>query len=127
MSLTSVVVAVIVLCDGYTQESGACPARHVRAARAPRPAGSRPAAGRRAAAGLAGRAAPQLREGGMQVHARRAARAVCVSAGRRPSGVCARGAGRGSPLAVEISRRLREVLGEISAINLELLARRELE
>jgi hypothetical protein len=28
---------------------------------------------------------------------------------------------------VEISRRLREVLGEISAINLELLARRELE
>jgi len=28
---------------------------------------------------------------------------------------------------VEISRRLREVLGQISAINLELLARRELE
>jgi Family of unknown function (DUF6788) len=28
---------------------------------------------------------------------------------------------------VEISRRLREVLGEISQINLELLARRELE
>ena len=28
---------------------------------------------------------------------------------------------------VEISRRLREVLGEISAINLELLARRELD
>jgi hypothetical protein len=28
---------------------------------------------------------------------------------------------------VEISRRLRDLLGEISAINLELLARRELE
>ena len=28
---------------------------------------------------------------------------------------------------VEISRRLREVLGEISQVNLELLARRELE
>src|SRR6266568_3591134 len=99
MSLTSAIIPAIVLCDEYAQERGACPAQHHRAARTPRPPGRRAAAGRRAASRRAGRAAPQLREGGMQVHPRTAARAVCVSAGRRPSDVRARGAGRSGPLA----------------------------
>ena len=90
-----------VLCDESTQkcERGAERTQHIRAALAPRRAGGRGAAPRRAADGRAGRTAPQLREGGIQVHARRAARAACVSAGRRPSGGCARGAGRSGPLA----------------------------
>ena len=57
----------------------------------------------------------------------RAARAVCVPAGGGPSGLRAGGAGGDGGAAVEVSGQLRDLLEQISAINLELLARRELD
>ena len=63
----------------------------------------------------------------MPVHSWRAARAVCVPAGRRAPGLCAGRAAEAVRAQVETSRRLRGMLEDISAINLELLARRELD
>src|SRR5207247_1165 len=97
MSLTATLAPFIILSDDHAQESGVGTAGHGRAALPPRRAGGRLAAGGRAAARGAGRAAPQLWEGGVPVHTWRAGRPVCVPAGRRATDVRAGGAGGGGP------------------------------
>src|SRR6266699_3000983 len=140
MSLTAAVACVIVLCDDHAQESGMGAAGHGRAALSPRRAGSRLAAGGRAAARRAGRTAPaSLLPAAAVLFDQRAGKEGCRCTRGEPHGpyVYLQVAGHlvyvPSALAeavrgqVETSRRLRGMLEEISAINLELLARRELD
>ncbi len=61
------------------------------------------------------------------MHARRAARAVCVSAGRRPLTYVPAALAEAVRARVEVSGQLRSLLHQISQINLELLSRRELD
>ena len=127
MSLTAAVVSGIVLCDEHTQERDLAalstaelrPRRDRLVAALPQAAGF--------LAGVAGRTAPPLREGGMPVRARRTARAVCVPVGRGRLVYVPAVLADAVRAHLETSARLRGTLEQISAINLELLSRRELD
>ena len=126
MSLTSRIVPVIVLCDEYAQDELARLSTAELRARRDRLVAALP----RADVLLPGALVEQHRNCGKE---------GCRCTRGEPHGpyVYLQVAGRlmyvPAALAdavrsrVEISRRLREVLGEISQVNLELLARRELE
>src|SRR3954447_1975566 len=112
MSLNPSIVDETVLCNGRTQErsrSGWVDQPGVAGA-------ARPAVARAAGPGwvrgrLTGRAAPQMREGGLPVHPRRVARAVCVSVGGRSSGLRASRPVRGRPEPVGGLRATTAVAG----------------
>ena len=98
ISLTPAAVSGMFLCCEFAQERG-CRARLGRAACPPRRADRAAAAGRGVRVRHAGRAAPQMREGGVPVRPGRTARPVQVPAGSRPPGLRARRAGRDSGAA----------------------------
>src|SRR5665811_1807176 len=82
MLLTRAFVAVTVLCNEHTQERGRAGLVVVAAATSPTPSPSRCAARRRGLSGrFAGRAVPPLRQAGLPVRRRGAARAVCLPVG----------------------------------------------
>jgi len=115
MSLTAAAVCIIILCDVQAQESGVGAAGHGRAAFPPCRAGGRLASGR--GCGKEGCRCTRGEPHGPYVYLQVAGRLVYVPAGLAEV----------VRAQVETSRRLRGMLEDISAINLELLARRELD
>ena len=84
------------------------------------------AAGGAGADRVAGGAEPPLRQAGLPLRGRRTARPVCLLAGAGAAGRYVPAALADVVRAAPGSERHEAVLAEISAINAELLARREL-